>query len=482
MLTKEPVKNGFDLLQPVKKIETANKTPLAKLNAKTLNRDRLLVSTKNTSVKVEPKKALSLDERKVAKKVVDSVRVGVKKTNANLNIKDNMKNSKSDGKSDKKNDQKLDLSVDNDKSKVLTKNLQKVSHSKSKIKISEKQKKGTIKDTLSPNKGGQDKDLSPMDIDDFGRFEKGNLELPKRKGRDLVQDVDLGTIVTQGQKYLLKGIQTEAKVNKNEAKSTLNLGKVSKSSTKSVAKAVVVSKNDNLVSTKFVGNSRSFEENLSRDGNHKGSKDLVKDIELKFFKAMNFKRIVDKNKVKLSSKTQRMQLNLGKTLNLTNVSNNNAVVHTLSNQQTPVADTKNTANNVQKPLNTNPEVLQRFENVQKISNMIKSLTPQNKSMMMRLDPPNLGTVEVRLVTHGKEVLVNFIVKDNDLKDIIKNTSQLLTGQLKLNTNYQKIQINVQTPDDQNQQFKQRDDNQQNQQQGQRHYQNFESEDDEDDSE
>jgi flagellar hook-length control protein FliK len=113
--------------------------------------------------------------------------------------------------------------------------------------------------------------------------------------------------------------------------------------------------------------------------------------------------------------------------------------------------------------------------------MIKSLTPQNKSMMMRLDPPNLGRVEVRLVTHGKEVLVNFIVKDNDLKDVIKNTSQLLTSQLKLNTNYQKIQINVQTKDNQQwQQQHQQHKGDQQQHQQQKYYQPQNDEEVEDD--
>jgi flagellar hook-length control protein FliK len=172
-----------------------------------------------------------------------------------------------------------------------------------------------------------------------------------------------------------------------------------------------------------------------------------------------------------------MQITFGKSVQHTSFLNSS----TQSNVTMSNVSQKIDGSNIQKPLSTDPNIVQRFENVQKISNMIKSLTPQNKSMMMRLDPPNLGSVEVRLITRGKEVLVNFIVKDSDLKDVIKNSSQLLTTQLKTSTNYQKIQINVQSQDNQNQQFHQRDNEHNQQEQNKRRYYQQDEEEDENDS-
>ncbi len=325
------------------------------------------------------------------------------------------------------------------------------------------------------------KDVEPKKtVDNSKRLDlplKDNISNKKSEKLDLSSNMELQNMAASSQKVL--EVKTISK--KPQQKLSLhanNLQKTLLNNPKSSVKTAV----------KFYESKNSFQNNSNFNGkSFKDSSKLVKELESKFLKAMSFKRIVDKTKVKITSKTQRMQLTMSKKTHMlmpqTHVANDAMVPNSKASTSITQSSKVDVSNVNQKPLDTNPNIIQRFENVQKISNMIKSLTPQNKSMMMRLDPPNLGSVEVRLVTHGKEVLVNFIVKDADLKDVIKNTSQLLTGQLKLNTNYQKIQINVQTQDNQNQQQGQQEHrgNQQQQNQQQRYYQNQEDEEVEDDS-
>ncbi len=481
---------GADLVLVKKPTEEPDNELFLKGNRQLPKKKELLVSTKkNIYVDFDgQKKNLSIKEKKIVKKVVNSVRVGVEKTKDVNNVSTNKESDSKDGKSVSKSAKKniatkvsnnLLGSKGNSKDKNIKsldatdlKATQKVSKKKS-AKLLEKVNKKDIVNSVKKEEKEESKSVVNEITSKVTNSKKGEMEKHSESNLVKSNDPNLQSLLVQSQKNSFKSGKTE-KLLKN-ADNLKTFTPKSQNNRLSTTKGFSLKQNTVSVKSDSLAGKNSF----SNTYNHKqvASKDLVKTLERKFLKAMSFKKIVDKTKVKLHSKTQRMQITLGKSSQHTNILNSSVQSNVNVSNVSQKVDTAN----FQKPLSTDPNIIQRFENVQKISNMIKSLTPQNKVMMMRLDPPNLGSVEVRLVTHGKEVLVNFIVKDGGLKDVIKNSSQLLTAQLRTNTNYQKIQINVQSQDNQNQQFHQRNGNhnQQNQQQ-QRYYQQ-EEEDTEDDS-